>query len=455
MPPDPRAEKLLQRVLKCLELNRLKILELDCQLQPQEVRKIDALPDAVLIKHNARVWEFDLNDPQVRDAFGPQAGGFPDQYDILDMLQENIELYLEIPVEQQVFYVERDQKEMRIDDLESFREAFFGWRKALLIVKQASDGDDLATTAVPSGPSKVSRLLQVRFRGQTHNWLDLDEHRELLLDRPDLVLRDNISAHFHIPCEFQEIRDSYGALHSAADFRRVLQSRSPVLELVDIRLSPRLSPPEANVLWNSNNSFGGSIRKVPAPVPVSPSPYFRTMPAQSPQAAIGPEAGSLFDALDHNHDGVISRKEWNQAFGSPNPYSYGSSPGSPGMGVVQQPTFGMHFDRVRAAAVYEPMIKQQPLGPAALGGRVEVVLRKETALDNFGFGGNFDQESRVLLITNILHDGLLARWNMMYPGSSLQIGDAILSVNGTANDAVAMMGLLQVARDAQLVAQKR
>jgi len=48
----------------------------------------------------------------------------------------------------------------------------------------------------------------------------------------------------------------------------------------------------------------GTISHTPVPTAVTPMPMYQTGPAQGPQ--------SLFDTLDRNHDGVLSRSEFAQ-----------------------------------------------------------------------------------------------------------------------------------------------
>lgn len=74
----------------------------------------------------------------------------------------------------------------------------------------------------------------------------------------------------------------------------------------------------------------------------------------------------------------------------------------------------------------------------------EVVLTKGgNPANRFGFANVLTEDRRSLQISWIDESGLLAQWNLQYPGAEIKEGAIIMSVNGIVEDQEAMRSQLQ------------
>lgn len=126
--------------------------------------------------------------------------------------------------------------------------------------------------ASESSAPRRPRSLKLIFQRKVFDWLDLEDHREVLA-RPDVdeIIRVSLFQHLGIPCEAQEIHDDLGPLQSALDFQRAFCMLEPCVKLHDRRVNDH---------WFC----------VPPPL----------LPA------------SVFDTTEENRDGVSTRSEFQQ-----------------------------------------------------------------------------------------------------------------------------------------------
>lgn len=96
----------------------------------------------------------------------------------------------------------------------------------------------LTTPHLTAPPLLAPRMLRIEFKGQTFDWLKLDEagsgidvHSEEFVK----TLRQNIWVYFKVPLELQLCRDEDGPLITWCDFARVLQNVNPVIRVFDLR----------------------------------------------------------------------------------------------------------------------------------------------------------------------------------------------------------------------------
>jgi len=449
-------DKLLDRLLHILELNWEKIIALEEEEEEQGEKNghvspsSQFFPETVIVKHNDKAYAFDL---------GEQLAGIEDLQDCISILKENVEHWLKVDQDKQVWY-DKHQEHLHTED--QWGDVLICQKKAWLGLEASkhpqNHNEDLSTTM----GSNSRRLLRVIFQGQTRTWLDLDEHGDLLASPElDVLLRDNIEFHFNVPFEHQEVCDEYGRLNTTPDFRRALEGPNPTLKLFDKRGLTSLASPKEKVVAAAKELFdaidtdhdGKITRKewqeapriAPAPAPAEPA----SSSSSSPHVVryVTSPGSSMFDAMDANHDGKITRTEFDQALGYPvTTISQPSVPGPHHYGLGQQ---GPGYHR--------------PLSPQGFGsqqghnygqGRLEVHLHKEHLSDKFGLSISHCPDRRSLIIGHLQPTGLLGKWNRANPMSSLREGDTITAVNGISFDSIQMELQLERSRTVRLTGQR-